>query len=1102
MAVKNLKGLLLTMVMLVIFVLIVAEVLTYVAINYNYSNMATASSQGEAAATFALSMKGGYASALYQSLHNSVYGLAAYEANTAIAPGAPPINNTAGALVGLITDSTLYGTQLGTYTGQMNIASYTSYLEATARNEGINLTLSPPVISVYQTAPFILNASVSVNATVGYGAGTFTYPVFATAALNLSGAPDLLSAMRGYPQQIIPSNASARLIGNSRAMSGSTSPYLFNYGTAVFESGIPTCASVPIAMRNQNYILVTADALDIDQNVCGMGGLITYAMNAILPMKPYLLYSSSSNVVTLIDNGTRVLLSGQSLGAYNVSDLLNAVQNGYYFPSQGEASYLDRGAGNIAYHDQAGSFNFPLASTQVAQFNGSDSGISISSDRQISGARTVVAWIYVPGTYGGLGSPIVTAGPGSYTDFFGVTGENGAGCVGADELYIDHWDSPCDISAGTVRVGAWNQVAYTYDGSTVQFYINGVDEGCTGGWCNILNNYDLNTFTIGDNKIIGGTTTNTLFSGDISNVQIYSTALTSAQMSSLYQEGILARPVDNAGVVGWWPLNGNLNGYPSSAYTSATNPVAYTPLVGYAGDSISGSPISGPGAFPVTLGCTTPGACTNSSAQQILFTNYPTPAAGYFNGVNSEITIPASAGRKVASNFTLSAWVDAPTANGLSSLNPAVIVDFYGAGLFLSEGDVPCFYVNRSGDGTNYPRFCPPIGSGTTAPSGKWTLITGTYAGGIERVYMNGVLLGSFSDANIPNLIQASGTIGTCGYCNGKGGTGFDGYIADVQAYNYTLNQTAIQSLYSSGVGGAPIAADRLLAWWPLNGNAKDYARGVFGGTASMVNYGYVPSYYSPTAASLNLQGAYLPGAASFNGNGVIAIPVPLVTGHQADSLVAAWIYPTSIGGGKEDIVSSGESNGNGFSLSINANGENEADFEIRTTAGGGSWAAVSSPQNLIQPDNWYLLEGTYDGNNAALYINGNMVASTGSAGSVVQAVGTTAIGGEDNLASYLFSGDIADVKVYNVTYANGQAAASAPLNLYLNDSLGLSMAMTKSSYYWPLGGPAEGGVYNSTQDIYGFNTGYLYNVQGASITQCLNSNVIEGACGVQWVPG
>ncbi len=58
----------------------------------------------------------------------------------------------------------------------------------------------------------------------------------------------------------------------------------------------------------------------------------------------------------------------------------------------------------------------------------------------------------------------------------------------------------------------------------------------------------------------GGTPSYDL-NGSLADIQIYNTSLDANQVQALYIEGIGGVPVNLQHIVGWWPLNGDLNDY-------------------------------------------------------------------------------------------------------------------------------------------------------------------------------------------------------------------------------------------------------------------------------------------------------------------------------------------------------------------------------------------------------------------------------------------------------------------------------------------------------------------------------------------------------------
>ena len=75
----------------------------------------------------------------------------------------------------------------------------------------------------------------------------------------------------------------------------------------------------------------------------------------------------------------------------------------------------------------------------------------------------------------------------------------------------------------------------------------------TGG---IINSVSSFTFGSQSNCMTG-----CLYDGELADLQIYNSTLSSTQVKELYSEGLGGAPLPNAGLVAWWPLDGNANDY-------------------------------------------------------------------------------------------------------------------------------------------------------------------------------------------------------------------------------------------------------------------------------------------------------------------------------------------------------------------------------------------------------------------------------------------------------------------------------------------------------------------------------------------------------------
>jgi len=124
----------------------------------------------------------------------------------------------------------------------------------------------------------------------------------------------------------------------------------------------------------------------------------------------------------------------------------------------------------------------------------------------------------------------MTGGPAGTSDYLGITGTGGT-CNGSGQyrLYVDHAYTPCYIGNNTLSPSTWSHVAVTFDGGTIQFYINGVaSQAITGA----MYDYGIATYTIGGNTV-GGSTTKPSFNGLIDEVQVYSRSLSAAEIRAL-----------------------------------------------------------------------------------------------------------------------------------------------------------------------------------------------------------------------------------------------------------------------------------------------------------------------------------------------------------------------------------------------------------------------------------------------------------------------------------------------------------------------------------------------------------------------------------------
>ncbi|ASI13925.1 LamG domain protein [Candidatus Mancarchaeum acidiphilum] len=202
----------------------------------------------------------------------------------------------------------------------------------------------------------------------------------------------------------------------------------------------------------------------------------------------------------------------------------------------------------------------------VASFNGADSGITISSPSEFPASSepgiSIFVWIKTTRSSEGV---------------FEYYSPSNNICEGSVRLEVSpklQADFSCDaISNGPVLDNnTWNFVGWTLKSGTskVILYVNGIPYGP-------YQITPINVPTTGLEGLIGAPYPGwPYYYGSMSNVQLYNTALSSNQITALYDEGIGGDPIDLQNLVGWWPLNGNSNDYSGNNNNGKATNIAYS----------------------------------------------------------------------------------------------------------------------------------------------------------------------------------------------------------------------------------------------------------------------------------------------------------------------------------------------------------------------------------------------------------------------------------------------------------------------------------------------------------------------------------------------
>ena len=215
--------------------------------------------------------------------------------------------------------------------------------------------------------------------------------------------------------------------------------------------------------------------------------------------------------------------------------------------------------------------NLPLGTgglASAAQFNGQSSYVNLPQISQEAGTNPISFTVWFN----------VLSLPGSWPMVFGDTAgspRNGYDVYVSStwkDAYLERYSAGTDnaIYSNPISLNTWYFLAGTYNGITLSLYMNGnlISYGSTSG-----------TITPDSLMSLGADSGYYNFGNyQLSDLQVYNTALSTNQVAALSTEGIDGVPVAPTNIIGWWPLLGNTNDYSGGGNTGSAISVSYTPL--------------------------------------------------------------------------------------------------------------------------------------------------------------------------------------------------------------------------------------------------------------------------------------------------------------------------------------------------------------------------------------------------------------------------------------------------------------------------------------------------------------------------------------------
>ena len=439
------------------------------------------------------------------------------------------------------------------------------------------------------------------------------------------------------------------------------------------------------------------------------------------------------------------------------------------------AGFAQPASGGGAYNILSGSFD------------GTDDYLTTNeSNLATSGDCTISLWF----------NSASLPGNGAYDYMFSLTDSRATGKdraigirgTGTDaqivaNTYASGWNLP--FTNTSISASTWYHVAVVFTSGSAQVYFNGADKGSKSVATNTI------AYT---QTVIGGMLYSSAnqFNGKIDEVSVFHSALSSTNITAIYNSGVPA-DISTLSPKGWW-RNGDGTGDTDSGGGTPAN----TDTVGTVANQGSVNTGSGEGNMTGTNGPT-------------FSTDVPTPPpfnqySVSFDGTEDYMDIPDSTALETTA-FTWSAWFYCTAINRHNTIVDSSSHTSYFFGYHIR--------VNT----TNKIRFASyhtndQLDSTTTVSANTWYHVAATHESGSDKLYVNGSLEASGSASNFSTSDAANLRIGSSSIFN----LYHQGLIDEVSFFNSALSASNITSIYNSGV---PVDLTSLspVGWWRMGDN-------------------------------------------------------------------------------------------------------------------------------------------------------------------------------------------------------------------------------------------------------------------------------------------
>ena len=587
------------------------------------------------------------------------------------------------------------------------------------------------------------------------------------------------------------------------------------------------------------------------------------------------------------------------------------------------------------------------------------------------------------------------------------------------------------VTSNSVDEFKWYHLTLSFENGLIKFYINGVLDKSISATSNTLSSTNWPLF-------IGKSTNQSscncqLFNGIIDDIRLYSRALSSDEITQLYDSEKPATDL-STGLVAYYPFNGNANDESGNGNNGTVNgPTVTTDRFGNSGKAYS------------------------------------------FDGSSNSITSNTNFFNNGWEQFTVSGWFSTNDVNKLSQtiLNtiPHTGIDLCFNIEYTAQHNTS-IYIGSSPGVLGWDIVQNSQGSKKDYENQKWYHFSMIKNGLKYYLYINNIL-----DMIITSSITPSNTL--CKITFGSNNIRpeyFYGNIDDIRIYNRALSSDEVTQIYNSEKPATDLTTG-LVAYYPFNGNAND--------ASGNGNNGTVNGATLTTDRFGNVGKAY-----SFDGvRNYIEVSNRFFNNGWGNYTISGWFNCANVSGSSQDLLSTNPICGTILGLNKGF-APNKLSFSINSNPDNQSWDIVSINANttIVQNNQWYHFNLVKTGNNYKYYVNGNLEIENSGAITPISYLCGMLIGiqywGPEGYNNG-FNGKLDDYRIYNRALSSDEIA-----QLYNSEKPATDLTTGLVAYY-PFNGNAndESGNGNNgtvngatlTKDRFG-NVGKAYGFNGGNV--------------------